>query len=303
MNAIEIVRNAVENDRGLSKSDMNAIYDCELLASLPQSEIITEFMWILQSLHKLNRNSEHYVPLCRMVEYIIKRIFPEFRVLSQLTHNNPYHYADIFCHTMDMLFACETDDPVVLLTILFHDIGKIRARVFDERRLTNHYYGHEKHSVDMTAKIMIRMGFADELTMSVVKLVRVHDFLLKNSHKTARKLLSRLEFDLCLKLIEFQKYDKAAHRWNAPTAHEQWIEQCLSFEQTLVEIHESEAVLKVKDLAISGKDLLDLGYEQGILIGEILQTCVDYVIDEPERNNRDSLIKYVESNFCDCPQS
>lgn len=62
------------------------------------------------------------------------------------------------------------------------------------------------------------------------------------------------------------------------------------FEKTYKEIKAAGDALAIKDLNISGKDLLDMGVPQGKAVGEILQTLFEEVIDNPSVNDRDYLI-------------
>jgi tRNA nucleotidyltransferase (CCA-adding enzyme) len=291
------VRIAVDLDLDIAKNTVLAIWECgHNLANISQEQKTDEFIQILKSLYKLNRKSPHYNSLCRMVEYIIKRIIPEFQELAQFTHNNPYHYTDIFTHTMDMLFASrnkeEGEDIELLLTILFHDIGKIKARVFNDKRLTNHYYKHEIYSADMTKEILERMKFAPQTINRVVKLVKVHDFLLKPKPNTVKKLLNKLDLDLCSKLIIFQQYDKRAHRLNTED-YRRWLDDVAVFARLLNETIENNKSLKISDLEIDGFDIIKLGFKQGNAIGDMLNLCLDYVLENPEKNNKQDLINYV----------
>jgi len=49
-----------------------------------------------------------------------------------------------------------------------------------------------------------------------------------------------------------------------------------------------------QDLEINGKDLIQMGVPQGQRIGEVLNTIFDRVVDEPELNNREILIKMAK---------
>ena len=291
------IRFAVTLDFNLSKSTVSAIYECgRNLKNVAQERKTVEFVKTLKGLHKLDKSTPHYAKLCRMVEYIIKRTIPEFLELSQFTHNNPYHYTDIFTHTTDMLFTAQTDDIEVLLIVLFHDIGKMKARVFDEKRLTNHYYKHEMYSADLTREILERMRFDSKTIERVVKLVDCHDYVLKPGRRSAKRLLNKLGHDLCLKLFEFQLLDKKAHRWGYEHAHssyESWVEWVTPLKALWVEIIVSDEAFKISDLAINGGDLIANGFKQGKEIGETLNRCLEYVIDNPEKNTREDLLEFV----------
>jgi tRNA nucleotidyltransferase (CCA-adding enzyme) len=296
LRVMRAIRFAVTLDFDLPKETVEAIWDCgENLKNVSQERKRDELVKILRGIRGLNKESAHFFTLRRMTEYIIKRIMPEFRQMAQVTHNNPFHYTDVFNHTMDMLFAADTDDVEILLTVLFHDIGKIKCRVFDERRLTNHYYGHAEHSVSVSREIMERLRFDNKTIERVLLLVTGHDFELQNNRRSAKKLLERFGLELCQKLYQFQLLDKAAHRWNYPGYYQEWVSEASKAVALWEEILENREAFRVGDLAINGHDLIAIGYRQGIGIGEALRLCLEYVVEHPDKNTKGDLIEYVKN--------
>ena len=61
-------------------------------------------------------------------------------------------------------------------------------------------------------------------------------------------------------------------------------------EQSFRQILADEDCLAIKDLKISGKDLLEMGVPQGQKIGEILKAIFAEVVDDPTLNDRDYLL-------------
>jgi tRNA nucleotidyltransferase (CCA-adding enzyme) len=55
-------------------------------------------------------------------------------------------------------------------------------------------------------------------------------------------------------------------------------------------VRESRAPLGVSDLAISGRDLIELGVPEGRKVGEILKRLFDEALDDPSMNVRDQLL-------------
>ena len=293
------VRFAVTMDFDISKDTVHAVWECgHNLCNVSAERKTAELVKILMAVNNLDKQSEYYQKLCRMVEYLIKRIIPEFQDLAQITHNNPYHYTDVFTHTMDMLFSDSTDLEIQL-TVLFHDIGKIKARVFDEKRLTNHYYKHPVYSAEMAREILTRMRFDSRTIDSVVKLVEVHDVLLKPDRRCAKRLLNKLGHEQCLQLVRFQMLDKQAHRWNTPAEYEDWCQGVESLREMWVDIIHNQEAFKVGDLAINGDDLIKMGFKQGKSIGITLNECLDYVMENPDKNDKTELKRFILSSMID----
>ncbi len=55
--------------------------------------------------------------------------------------------------------------------------------------------------------------------------------------------------------------------------------------------------ISIKQLAVDGKDLLALGVKQGKNIGEILAYLLGQVIEEPEKNNRETLLEIAKERI------
>jgi tRNA nucleotidyltransferase (CCA-adding enzyme) len=109
--------------------------------------------------------------------------------------------------------------------------------------------------------------------------------------KNFRRFLSKLGVDnfegyMCIKRADMagQSDYKIEHRK----------EQLKQLEDLYADVKEKAQGLYIKDLAIGGKDLMDMGVKQGRQIGEILNALLELVIEEPERNTREYLIKEAE---------
>ena len=63
------------------------------------------------------------------------------------------------------------------------------------------------------------------------------------------------------------------------------------------EILEKKECVSLKDLAISGSDLIASGMEPGKQIGVILNGLLEMVIEEPSYNTKEKLMELKELNF------
>ena len=60
-------------------------------------------------------------------------------------------------------------------------------------------------------------------------------------------------------------------------------------------IIQSKAALELKDLEISGKDLIRLGVRPGPAIGALLKQLLGEVLDEPAYNRKDRLLERAQT--------
>ena len=58
---------------------------------------------------------------------------------------------------------------------------------------------------------------------------------------------------------------------------------------------EKHNALSLKDLAVNGKDLMAIGIPAGKQLGIILNELMECVLEDPQLNNKEALIKIAES--------
>ena len=64
-----------------------------------------------------------------------------------------------------------------------------------------------------------------------------------------------------------------------------------AYEKMYDQIMEKGDCLTLKQLAVSGRDLLELGVPQGKQIGGILKQLLEQVVEDPEKNQRTCLME------------
>lgn len=154
-------------------------------------------------------------------------LLPEMEPAFDMAQN-AYHFGTVWEHTVKALqvVAEMTNDLVLRLAILLHDIGKPQARTFDVEKGKVHFYGHESKGADLSRTILRRLGYPDEVIEEIAFLILHHmdtkDWgnLCYTVHpKTLRKLqyecATRNRFDRLLIIIHA---DKMAHAeaWRTP---------------------------------------------------------------------------------------
>jgi hypothetical protein len=62
-------------------------------------------------------------------------------------------------------------------------------------------------------------------------------------------------------------------------------------------IQTTKQPVTVKDLAINGKDLIDLGLRPGPLFGKFLNNALELVLEQPEQNQKEILLEFAKREF------
>lgn len=221
-------------------------------------------------------------------------VLPEFDAIMKQEQNDAFHNETVGEHTLKSLLQVE-NDKVLRLTMLFHDFGKPMTYSRTEEGVTR-FFGHPDVSAEAARNIMRRLKFDNDTTDKVKKLTSVHDLFIKNAPNRVRRAMSKVGKDLFVYFLKVRRANILAQK-------EESQEKALADLQGLTEIYEGilergECVC-IKELAVDGKDLLSIGVKQGKQIGEILNDLLEIVLEEPEKNTKETLLEHVKENYFD----
>ena len=213
---------------------------------------------------------------------LLEEIFPEVKEMVGFDQHSHHHYLDCFDHSLKVLEGTPPD-LVTRLAALFHDIGKPATFFLDEDG-NGRFFGHQKISQELAEKRLKYLKYPKKTIEDVGILIGRHmDSSNPYTEKSVARLLRRLGEDNLKRLFDLQEADILA------TVHED-ISNIEKGRRLLREILERKPVLSRKDLAINGKDLIGLGFEQGPLLGEILKEIERRVFEENLKNDRETLL-------------
>lgn len=108
-----------------------------------------------------------------------------------------------------------------------------------------------------------------------------------------RHFAHQVEPDTAFMLFDLRLADRLG---NAPSAS---IDDLLALRQRLQAELARQVPLRIKDLAINGRDLQRLGLQPGPRMGQMLEAMLHCVLDDPTRNTRDFLLAFVQHEFPD----
>ncbi len=218
-------------------------------------------------------------------------VLPEFDSCMGVVQNNPHHCFDVGEHTLKSMEAIRAD-KVLRLTMLFHDIGKPKARTTDEAGI-NHFHGHPVISEEMARKILRRLKFDNDTIHKVTGLVKYHDYDVEPSQRNVRRAIMKIGEELFPLLFEVKQADTDAQ---SDYLKEEKEENLKAIKLLYEQIIEEKQCVTLKMLAVTGKDLMEeAGMEPGRELGEALSYLLDFVIEDPARNQKDILLEEVKN--------
>jgi putative nucleotidyltransferase with HDIG domain len=200
-----------------------------------------------------------------------------------------FHRFDVLDHS---LVACdfaarENHSQLVRLAALLHDIGKPAVRALDESGVWT-FYRHEQVSADLARGILTRFRYPNAMIDAVTHLVAEHMFYYEDCWTDAavRRFIIRAGEGNLDALYALRRAD--AFALASQDLPRDYLVPLIS--RVDAELAKSRA-LSLKDLAVSGSDLIRAGIPPGPRLGVILSELLDAVVDDPALNTREKLLE------------
>ncbi len=224
---------------------------------------------------------------------LTKVVLPEFDAMMETDQDNPHHLYNVGIHTIKVM---ENVPPTQILryTALLHDVAKPLTKTIDENGV-GHFYGHQAKGADMAREILKRLKLDNHTIDETCLLIMEHDFSLHGTNiKSFRRFLNRLGMERFNDFLTIKKADMAGQSDHNKAERQGFVDDMIAmYEQVEKENH----CIKMSDMAIKGKDLMAMGIAPGKEMGDILKALFEKVLDNPELNDREKLIKLVEEKM------
>ena len=213
---------------------------------------------------------------------ILSQVLPELQPMIGFAQHSRHHIYDLMEHTARVV---EGVPPQLALrwAALLHDIGKPVTCVMDPSG-EGHYHGHAKESAQMADAILLRLKSPTALRRQVTDLISRHMTPLEPDKHLLRRRLGKYGIQETLDLLELQKADYFATGTKpAPGPFPE-------ITQIIQEILEEAACFSIRDLAINGSDLLELGFAPSPKVGACLNQLLRLVQEDAIPNEKTALL-------------
>lgn len=204
----------------------------------------------------------------------------------------------------------------VRLASLFHDIGKPATRRVDHAQLAGEqddklaeiytFFGHENKGASITKDVLTRLRFPNSVIQYVSHLVKQHMFHYESTWTDAaiRRFIMRAtpagtssgatgahSFEEALNdLFDVRICDVCGMSGTPALLSEgPWKDNLLELRERIDAVRREAAAFSLKDLAVTGKDLMKAGIEPGRQLGLILNELLETVVEDPACNTAEYL--------------
>lgn len=211
---------------------------------------------------------------------LMDAVLPEIISLRGCMQSPEYHpEGDVFTHTRLMLSLLAADASLSLvLSVLFHDIGKPATYSVNAETGKIHFYGHERVGAEMTKDILRRLRYPNEVIDRVTEAVAYHmRFKDVSQMRTAtlKRFMARPHF---VDELELHRVDCLGS--NGRLENHEFVQKKLK--------DFSDAPL-LPQWFLDGRDLIQQGWSAGPLLGKVLTEAHDLQLDGGHKNREEAL--------------
>ncbi len=221
---------------------------------------------------------------------LLKYVLPELLEGVDVGQNK-HHIYTVFEHNIRALdyAASKNYSLEVRLASLLHDVGKPRTKKGDGPDST--FYNHDVVGAKMSMIILDRLHFSKKIVEKVAHLVRCHLFYYnvgEVSEAGVRRFLRKVGPEHVDDLIRVREADRIGS--GVPKAVPYKLRHLLF----MIEKVKADPI-DTRMLNIDGNDVMKLGNLQpGPKVGQILAVLLEEILDDPNKNNDDSLKNRIQ---------
>jgi len=286
-------------------STINAITTSDI-SSLPKERIRDELMKIL--------SLELKEGFLRDIAIFLPK---EIRVDNMFKFGGDYHNESPYVHLEKTCLEAVkiTNNPLIRLSALLHDVGKGVARTEEYSSIQSHicefpsqchlckkeihFYGHENFGADIVKKWMKEYKFSEKDTKYVSTMIRLHMYTYKDNpgKKSYIRFFNALE-EAEIDIEDYIMQIYSDHQGNTKKPRIKFGDFIKGnwLHKKYYEIKFSEEPMTVKDLKVTGKDVIEcMGLKPGPKVGIMLQNTFELVMDGTIKNTRAELLNVLKT--------
>ncbi|MBR5234475.1 MAG: HD domain-containing protein [Clostridia bacterium] len=262
------------------KTAESIIKNENLLGAIAAERLTKELMKLLCG--------ENVFEVLKEFRSVIGVFIPELKLEFDFKQYGKKHAYDVWMHTVHTVNNIEAN-PVLRLTMLLHDTGKIATHAIDENGNST-FKNHAAVGGVIAENILRRLKFSKEYINTVSYLVSIHDKEVPETRIQVKEYIRELGEKNFIRLMKIRRADKSG----LSKGYRDIADKLVFAYSTFDNIMNNEEPYCIKQLAVDGNDLKRLVPANDI--GDTLNFLVETVIKHPEKNNRETLIEIVKKN-------
>ena len=272
------------------------------LANISAERIKTEFDKTLMSNHPEKIMDAYELGITKVV-------LPEYDNLVGVKQETHHHMYDVDKHTIVALkymsqlhkyvtILDDKDKLMLMWTMLLHDVAKPMCKYYTEQNGEKiaHFKKHDIEGVEVARKICNRLKFDNYTSDKIRSLIKWHDYRFTNKERNMRRAMNKIGSELFDYLFFVKIADTLAQNVETIPSKLADLDRSYSIYRDIIS---KKQCVSLKELALTGRDLIDIGIKPGRALGEYLNALLEMVIEEPELNTKDILLEKLQNELLD----
>ena len=218
---------------------------------------------------------------------------PELEACRTCEQTTPYHDTNVLHHILRACALLKPYDQTCMYALLIHDLAKPACKTTSSDGL-DHFRGHPVVGEEIAKRICQSFKLTKQEKKEIPILVRYHDEKMLQPYQFVEKLCIKegLSDELMQKLFRVKYCDIMAH-----SPYGQKTIEVLKRQVEVYEECKKERPLSLKDLEITGRDLLIYPKIQKNQIQGILKELLLMCFRDPKKNKREQLLEYIQCKY------
>lgn len=262
------------------KTAESIIKNENLLSGIACERITTELIKLLCGDNVLSVLSEF--------RSVIGVFIPELKLEFDFKQYGKKHGYDVWMHTVHTVNNIE-NDPILRLTMLLHDTGKIATHAIDENGNST-FKNHAAVGGVIAENILRRLKFSKEYINTVSYLVSIHDKEVPETRVQVKEYIRDLGEENFIRLMKIRRADKSGLAKEFRDISDQLIFAYSTFD----DIMNNDEPYSLSQLAVNGNDIKK--HVSGSEIKDVLNYLLETVIHYPEKNTKETLTELAKRN-------
>ncbi len=231
---------------------------------------------------------DHVLPVLLAFPEDLGAALPEILPMLGFDQRNYHHIYEVWEHSARVVSEV-TPIPALRLAALFHDAGKPHCFTVDAQGV-GHFYGHAEISRSLASQALERLRCDNATRKAVDQLIHYHDAPIEATPRGVRRALGRFGVEGFWDLLSLKRADNLAQS----PAYRDRLREYDALEALAREILAQAQCFSLRDLAVNGNDLLEMGFQPGPSIGKVLGRLLEAVMAERLPNTKEALEQEAE---------
>lgn len=225
---------------------------------------------------------------------LLQHILPEIIEMDNFEHSVEHHpEGNVLQHTLSALRSSDSENPMINLAVLLHDIGKLKTHTISDKG-AHQYLLHAKKSEGIIDELALRLRMdnktRDAIKFAAMNHMKIHDFL-KISNNKAIQLINNPNWDVLFSVAKADVMARGelfdANEWSQIEDRVKKLKEKFKGKQAIDNIRKivnGKLIMKIRPEVKPSKEM-----------GDMIKKTVEWIIDNDINiDDGDKITKHIK---------